>query len=74
MKTDTEKDEDVCLKCKRTLVGESKLRLCDKCINDYGSPLAAIIGAASIAGLVWFKNNGGKVAKGAIDAIKLIKS
>lgn len=77
MKTNTEKDEDVCLKCKRILVGESKLRLCDKCINDYGSPLAAII-ALGIGGILysgkgWVMKNGGKVVKGAIDAIKHIK-
>lgn len=78
MKTNTEKDEEVCLKCKRILVGESKLRLCDKCINDYGSPLA-VIGSIGFTGVLylsrgWVKKNGGKVVKGAIDAIKLIKS
>ena len=78
MKTNTEKDEEICLVCKRTLVGENKFGLCPKCINDYGSPLAAI-GTIGIGGILyfgkgWVMKNGGKVVKGAIDVIKLIKS
>lgn len=78
MNKNTEKDEKVCLTCKRILVGESKLGLCPKCINDYGSPLA-VIGAIGIGGILylgkgWVMKNGGKVVKGAIDVIKLIKS
>ena len=75
MKTNTEKDEKICRACKRTLVGESKTGLCPDCLSKYGSPLAALgIGGtvSLLGGLVW--KNGGKVVKGAIDVIKLIKS
>jgi hypothetical protein len=74
MKTNTENDEKVCRVCKRILVGESKLGLCPDCLNKYGTPVAAI-GIAGIAslGISWVLKNGGKVAKGAFDLIKLTK-
>lgn len=78
METNTEKDEKICWACKKTLIGESKLGLCPGCINKYGSPVAAlgILGIGSIASLGghWVWKNRGKVAKGVIDVIKLIKS
>ena len=78
METNTEKDEEVCRMCKRTLVGESQFGLCPNCINKYGSPLAVIgsigIGRILYLGRGWAMKNGGKVVKGAIEAIKLIKS
>ena len=78
MKTNTEKDEEVCWACKRTLVGESNFGLCPNCIDKYGSPLAAIstIGFTSLFyfGKGSLKKNSGKVLRGAIDAIKHIKS
>ena len=78
METNTEKDEKICRVCKKTLVGESKSGLCPVCFNKIGSP-AAGIGAVGIAGILylgkgWAMKNGGKIVKGAIDAIKLIKS
>lgn len=75
MKANTEKNEKICWKCKRILVGESKLGLCPYCINKYGTPLAAIgIGGILSLGGGWVLKNGGKVVKGAVDVIKLIKS
>ena len=75
MKTNTEKDEKICRVCKRILVGESKTGVCPDCLSKYGSPLAALgfVGTVSLlGGLV--KKNSGKLVKGVIDVIKLIKS
>jgi hypothetical protein len=73
MKTNTEKDEKVCWgwACKRNLIGESTFGLCLVCLNKYGS---LVIGGISslVSGLLFI--NGGKVAKGALDKIKLNKS
>lgn len=75
MKTNTEKEEKTCWACKRTLVGGSKVGLCTDCFNKYGSPVAALgIGGFLSIGGGWVLKNGGKVAKGAFDIIKLIKS
>jgi hypothetical protein len=75
MKTNTETDEKICWACKRILVEESKLGLCPDCLNKYGTPVAAIsIGSIASLGIRWVFKNGGKVAKGAFDLIKLIKS
>lgn len=74
MKTNTEKDEKICLACKRVLVGESKLDLCPDCLNKYGS-VGVTLGFGGIALLlngVW--KNRGNIAKSALDVIKLIKS
>ena len=74
MKTNTEKDEKICLACKRILIGESKLGLCPDCLNKYGS-VGVTLGLGGIAFLwneVW--KNRGNIAKSAIDVIKLIKS
>ncbi len=74
MKTSVEKDEEVCLKCKRTLVGESKFGLCPVCFNKYGSPVAGLFGGILSLGSAWVLKNRGKIVKGAIDVIKHIKS
>lgn len=36
------KENKKCWACKRTLVGDSKMRLCPGCINKYGSVGAAV--------------------------------
>jgi hypothetical protein len=73
MKTNTDKDEKICWKCKRILVGGGKLGLCPDCLNKYGSWMAAIsIGSILSLGSRWVLKNGGKVAKGAFDLIKHI--
>ncbi len=73
MRANNEKDEKICWACKRILVGGGKFGLCPDCLNKYGSP-AATIGIVGM-GLLGRKilKNGGKIAKGAIDIIKLIK-
>jgi hypothetical protein len=64
-------------RARRTLVGESKFGLCPDCINKYGTPVAAgfslvVIGSIGFIGRKVL-TNGGKVAKVAIDVVKLIK-
>ena len=60
MKTNTEKDEEKCLVCKRTLVGVSKQPICPDCINTYGSLVAAI--GIGVIGKMALKY-GGKIIK-----------
>ncbi len=78
MTTNSENDEKLCWACKKTLVGESKLGLCPGCINKYGSPAAAVLGIVGIGGISFLGRkvlaNSRKVAKVAIDVIKLITS
>ena len=38
-----------CLICKRMLVEKSKIGICPKCFNDYGSPLAVALGVFTVA-------------------------
>lgn len=74
MKANTEKDEKICWACKRILVGGSKFGLCPDCLNKYGSPAAALgLGGMAFLGRKVLKS-GGKIVKGAIDVIKIIKS
>ena len=74
METNTEKDEKICRACKKTLVEESKFGLCSGCFNKYGSPVVGVVGGMLSLGSALVLKNRGKVVKGAIDAIKLIKS
>lgn len=57
-------------KCKRIIVGDSKLGLCDTCFNKYGSIIIPV--SLSIAGGAIWKNKG-KIASGAINMIKHVK-
>lgn len=57
-------------KCKRIIVGDSKIGLCSTCFNKYGSPVMAL-GATGMCGAIW--KNKGKIASGAINVIKHIK-
>ncbi len=56
-------------KCKRIIVGDSKLGLCDTCFNKYGS--RAVFGLVIAGGALW--KNKGKIASGAISMIKHVK-
>lgn len=73
MKNKNKKDEKKCWGCKRTLIGESKLGLCPKCINKYGTPVvAAGVVGIGVLGKTVVKNSG-KIAKSAVNVIKQIK-
>lgn len=68
MKTETA--EKRCWKCKRIIIGDSKLGLCSTCFNECGSPVVAI-GGMVVAGMIW--KNKGEIANGAINVIRHIK-
>jgi hypothetical protein len=65
-----EQDAKTCWACKSILVEDGKLGLCPKCINNYGTPVAAAaaIGLA-FAGKQLLKNSG-KIIKFATNIIK----
>ena len=52
-----------CWACKRTLVGESKLGLCPKCLNRYGTPVTAIAALGISVGARQLVKNGWKNRK-----------
>lgn len=56
-------------KCKRIIVGESKMGLCSKCFNTVGS--VSTLGLGLVGTAIW--KNKGKIASGAINVIKHIK-
>ncbi len=63
----------VCWACKTILVEDSKLGLCPKCVNRYGSPVAGVLlFGLGLAGRQLWKN-GGKIIKAAVDIAKNIK-
>lgn len=49
MKKNTDKEEKICWKCKRTLVEESKLGLCPDCVNKYS--WIGVTGATGVIGI-----------------------
>lgn len=55
-------------KCKRIIVGESKMGLCSKCFNTVAS---STLGLGLVGTAIW--KNKGKIASGAINVIKHIK-
>lgn len=70
MKASTEKDEKRCWVCKRIVVGAGKFVVCPACVNKYGSGAAFVV-----LGVLGRKvlQNGGKIVKGTINVIKMIK-
>lgn len=58
-------------KCKRIIVGDSKLGLCSTCFNKYGSVVAPL-NISVVGGAIWKKR--GKIVSDAINMIKHIKS
>ena len=72
MKTKAENDEKTCLnwKCKRIIEGTSKSFLCPVCTNKYGTGAAVgVVGTLAVLGKMY----GGKIIKGAINAVRHIK-
>ena len=62
-------EEKKCIRCKRIIVGKSKLGLCQDCINKYGTPAAGIgVGLLLVGGRIVVKNSG-KIAKAALKMI-----
>lgn len=57
-------------KCKRIIVGDSKLGLCSTCLNKYGS-LIIPLSISVVGGAIW--KNKGKIASGAINVIRHTK-
>jgi hypothetical protein len=52
-----ENDDKKCWSCKSILVENGQLGLCPKCINKYGTPVAAVgLVALGLAGTHAFKN------------------
>lgn len=59
-----------CLACKRTLVGDSKMGICQDCINKYGSPVVALALMGLAFGGGQLIKHGGKIIKSATKIIK----
>lgn len=59
-----------CWRCKRTLVGNSKIGLCPDCINKYGSVGAAFAALGVAVGGKQLTKHGGKIIKAATKIIK----
>lgn len=59
-----------CWACKRTLVGDSKMGLCQDCINKYGSVGAVVATFGLAAGGRQLIKHGGKIIKAATKIIK----
>lgn len=57
------KENKKCWACKRTLVGDSKMRLCPGCINKYGSVGAAVAALGLAVGGRQLVKHGGKIIK-----------
>ena len=57
-------------KCKRIIVGDSKLGLCSTCFNKYGST-GTLLGTTVIGTTIW--KNKRKIANGVINVFKHIK-
>ncbi|MDD7518359.1 hypothetical protein ACTNBP_09745 [Oliverpabstia intestinalis] len=64
------KENKKCWACKRTLVGDSKMRLCPGCINKYGSVGAAVAALGLAVGGRQLVKHGGKIIKVSTKIIK----
>ena len=64
------KENKKCWACKRTLVGDSKMRLCPGCINKYGSVGAAGAALGLAVGGRQLVKHGGKIIKVSTKIIK----
>ena len=64
------KENKKCWACKRTLVGDSKMRLCPGCINKYGSVGAAVAALGLAVGGRQLVKHGGTIIKVSTKIIK----
>ncbi len=73
MSSKKEQDAKKCWACKSVLVEDSKLGLCPKYINKYGTPVAAVGSLGLIFAGKQLLKNGGKIVKVAANVVKNIK-
>ena len=64
------KENKKCWACKRTIVGNSKIRLCPNCINKYGSVGAAVAALSLAVGGKQLVKHSGKIIKVVTKIIK----
>ena len=68
-----EKKVKTCWACKTIIIGESKLGLCPKCVNKYGSAGAAAIAFGTGIGVKYVIKNKDRVIKAVAEGIKIVK-
>lgn len=66
--------EKQCWACKRIITGGVKFGLCSKCLNKYGTPVAAAAALGISFGARELIKNGSKIVKGAVNLLKNFKS
>lgn len=59
-----------CWACNKTLIGEEKFGLCERCLNQYGSPALAVTILGITVGGKHMWNNREKIAKGIKNVLK----
>lgn len=59
-----------CWACNKTLIGEEKFGLCERCLNKYGSPALAVTVLGITVGGKYMWNNREKIAKGIKNVVK----
>ena len=59
-----------CWACNKTLIGEEKFGLCERCLNKYGSPALALAVLGVTVGGKYVWQNRQRIVKGIINSVK----